>query len=140
MSIFADGAIPDITYIRPCYVQWSNSVLAELSNDPKTLLFALSSSPGCGKTSLTPFLFKMIRSMDIFKDVSIVYQYETEAQDQVSYVYLDKLSPISLKNLIRFILLMDPSLYHEHPIVQRSLFLPRETKLFRNGCKGTATK
>jgi hypothetical protein len=61
-------------FIRECYILWYNQFLKAAKERPKGK-FALSSSPGCGKTIANNFIFKMAASDPFLRDKSILYQF-----------------------------------------------------------------
>jgi hypothetical protein len=64
-------------FIRACYIKWFNHFLHSAKQKP-TGKFALSSSPGCGKTFAINFIFKMAYAHPFLRDKAILYQFQEE--------------------------------------------------------------
>jgi hypothetical protein len=64
-------------FIRDCYIQWFNLFLESIEQRPIGK-FALSSTPGCGKTFATNYIFKMASTNPYLCNKPILYQYKTE--------------------------------------------------------------
>ncbi|KAM6496299.1 hypothetical protein JOM56_009005 [Amanita muscaria] len=63
-------------YIRECYLTWFNFFLDEVAKDPNGK-FALSSTPGCGKTFATNFIFKLASMTPLLEKKEILYQFKS---------------------------------------------------------------
>jgi hypothetical protein len=74
LSIFDSGPASAV-FVRECYITWFNLFVLAAQRKP-TGKFALSSSPGCGKTFATNFIFKMATSNAFLKNRRIIYQYK----------------------------------------------------------------
>jgi hypothetical protein len=64
-----------IIFIRECYIFWFNRFLEAAKRRPLGK-FALSSTPGCGKTAAFNFILKMAASDPLLKDKPILYQFK----------------------------------------------------------------
>ena len=69
----SDSGLVSTLFIRECYIIWFGQFLPAAQKWP-TGKFALSSSPGCGKTMVTNYLFKMAHSHPILQNKPILYQ------------------------------------------------------------------
>jgi hypothetical protein len=65
-----------LVFIRECYINWFTKFLLAVKQRPRGR-FALSSSPGCGKTFAITFIFKMAITEPFLRDYSILYQFQT---------------------------------------------------------------
>ena len=77
-------------FIRDCYITWWNRFILHAGQDPYRK-FALSSSPGCGKTVAANFIFKMATSHPLLRDKPILYQFKTD----FFYIQLDNVSKVT---------------------------------------------
>jgi len=86
-------------FIWECYIMWWNRFILDVEQDPSRK-FALSSSPGCGKTVATNFIFKMATSHPLLHDKPILYQFKTDFYsiqlDNVSRINCDVASGIAI--------------------------------------------
>jgi hypothetical protein len=67
------GGISTI-FIRECYILWFDKFLKDVKAEPEGK-FALSSSPGCGKSMADNFIFKMAASDPLLSHKPILYQF-----------------------------------------------------------------
>jgi hypothetical protein len=77
-------------FIRECYITWWNRFILDVGQDPYRK-FALSSSPGSGKTVATNFIFKMATSHPLLCDMPILYQFKTDFY----YIQLDNVFKVT---------------------------------------------
>jgi hypothetical protein len=84
-------------FIRECYITWFTQFLAAAENDPCGK-FALSSSPGCGKTSAANFIFKMAHSTPSLRKKPILYQFK----DAFFYLTSDKVFDVDRPTAYQF--------------------------------------
>ena len=73
LSMSDAGEISSI-FIRECYLTWFKLFLLAVEQQPHGR-FALSSTPGCGKTFATNFIFKMAASEDLLRVKPILYHF-----------------------------------------------------------------
>jgi hypothetical protein len=87
-------------FIRKCYITWWNRFILDVGQG-RVRKFALSSSPGCGKTAATNFIFKMTTSHPLLCDTPILYQFMTNffliQSDIVSIVTRGVASAIAMR-------------------------------------------
>jgi hypothetical protein len=62
-------------FIRKCYIVWFE-IFLEAAKERPFGKFALSSTPGCGKTTANNFIFKMAASEPFLRNRPILYQFE----------------------------------------------------------------
>jgi hypothetical protein len=74
MLSLADGLPASSIFIRECYILWFDLFLKAVEKQEGGK-FALSSSPGCGKTTANNFIFKMAASHPSLSQKSILYQF-----------------------------------------------------------------
>lgn len=76
MLSLSDPAPVSSLFIRQCYITWFNQFIQDIQERPSGK-FALSSSPGCGKTISVNFIFKMVQSVASLSNKPILYQFKT---------------------------------------------------------------
>jgi hypothetical protein len=107
MLSLSDSTPVSSIFIRECYITWFGQFITGVKQHPRGK-FALSSSPGCGKTISINFIFKMIQSVDSLSNRPILYQFKQEfiyiKSDQVFNVGYDVAVKITLNQETIYIL------------------------------------
>jgi hypothetical protein len=76
LSMSDTGSVSSV-FIRECYLIWFQSFLLAVERWPCGK-FALSSTPGCGKTFATNLIFRMAASENLLQGKPILYQFGTD--------------------------------------------------------------
>jgi hypothetical protein len=101
-SMLAVSDCDEVTavFVRQCYILWFSEFLAGVAERPKGK-FALSSSPGCGKTMATNVIFKLANSTPLLQDKPILYQFSSA----FFYFHSDKVISVDRNKAIEFAVL-----------------------------------